>query len=134
MSAKRVWYDVAYGSFLCSGLIAVYAAYLIWMSYPVDPKYMFGATQALAMLVLIPFGLPMLVLVPTAVLLSVVLWREWRLWMMSILTIGLLALMNWEWLILNPAPTTIYGIISLLLTVPWFLRDRKRHSFNTKHN
>ncbi len=125
--SRRVFRDVAYIVYALLGLIAWNVAYLQWGSYPMDAESTSSGAQVIGMMVLLWFGLPLFILLPTALVFSLALSRDLRLLMMLLFT---LALLIWvmgstvQW-VSNPWPMTAYGTTSLLFALYWFCRARQ---------
>lgn len=117
-------YDVAYACFLCLGTIFV-LSYIFALLMP---------EELLIMLVMI-FALPIIIVSFLAavlgVILSIKLWREWQLSLLSLLTIAVPVI---AWLTeFNPRSQFVadwyvvpYSILALAISLIWFLSRRKR--------
>jgi hypothetical protein len=80
--SRRTRLNLAYGAYAFLGLVALWTSLITWGGGE-------GAAAGAVFFVIFPLGLPILAAIPLALILSIVLWREWPLPVLAMLTIGL---------------------------------------------
>lgn len=124
--SRPTFHDAAYIIYVSLGLIAWCLAFFQWGSYPLDSDSASSVEQVVGMMTLLWFGLPLLVLLPAALVVSLALSEDRRLLMMLLFTLILLLWVGGstsQW-ITNPWPMIAYGTISLVFALYWFFWAR----------
>ncbi len=119
---RSTWHDIAYGSFLFLGLMSLYTwIILVFVAGPSGGGDTVAA--AIGFLVAVPFGIPILLAMLMGPGLSLVLWRDYRLGTLTVLTLIFLILVgileSWGILLI------VYGAACLTVGVLWFAKYRK---------
>jgi hypothetical protein len=123
---ERTRRDIAYVAFMVLGFIACWTAFFVLWEVGVSGGSTGGVDGVLGFLVLIPFGIPLLIVLVLGPGLSVFLWRDARLMTLTVVSIavmlalGALGYASWP-LLLVP-----YGVACIALGVAWFRRYRPR--------
>ena len=115
-------YDVAYGSFLFCGLVALLTSVLSYI--PMDS----GTAGGIGFLVLIPLALASLGAMAVGIVQAIRYYRHWPLIILSVLTLLFLAEIVTEYgsvKFYNMAPI-IYGLCVCAICFAWFGFLRKR--------
>jgi hypothetical protein len=125
---RRTFLSLAYGAYGVLGLAALIASFAAWSLRDSAE----GGAAFLALFVLLPLSLPVLVAVPLALIFSLVLWREWPLPVLGLMTIGLGLHVTYG-RINTPmteavacALAAIYAFAALGPAAYWFFKRRKR--------
>lgn len=114
--SQRTRHDIAYISFIVLGLIAIWTAY--WALVDPDPG-------VIGFLVLIPFGIPLLLALVLGVGLSMVLWHDFRLITLTVLSMAMLVAVNSLPLKAFPIPLFAYAAACITMGLVWFTKYRR---------
>ncbi len=124
--SRPTFHDAAYIIYVSLGLIAWYVSFFQWESYPLDPDSASSAVQVVGMMMLLWFGLPLLILLPAALVVSLAFSEDRQLLVMLLFTLALLLWVGGstiQW-VTNPWPMTAYGAMSLVFAFYWFFWSR----------
>jgi hypothetical protein len=122
MKRMRSEYDLAHGCFLFCGLTALIIAAM--SAIPMDD----GTAGGLGFLVIIPLSLASLAAIVVGIVLSVRIWNEWALVILSGMSLLFIAEVFTEYgstAFYNAVPVA-YGIGVTAISVVWFLVLRRR--------
>ncbi len=123
-TGRRVYHDIAFSSFFVLSLIAFWTSYLVHHEFTVSG----GSTDlgaAIGMGVIGLFGVPLVVALVLGPGLSLFLWRNYLLLILSILTIvvfviiGNLGIERWPMILLP------FAVILMAATLVWCVRLRR---------
>lgn len=122
VKGSRSEYDLAYGCFLLCGLTALVISAMSVI--PMDP----GSAGGLGILVAVPLFLVSLAAMVSGLLLSVRLWKDWSLRILSGMSILFLVEFLFEYGSAGfyNAVTGLYGVGVVAISGAWFVGVRKR--------
>ena len=122
MTESRRKYDIAYGCFLFSGVVALSISGLSFI--PMDT----GSAGGLGFLVLVPLSITLLVAMVVGIGCTIQLYYHWPLIVLSLLSVLFVAELVTEYgsaKFYNIVPI-LYGVITCVFSAAWFLVFRKR--------
>lgn len=119
-------FDIAYGSFLFCGVVALSIGILSYI--PMDS----GIAGGLGFLIFIPLSLASLAAIVVGIVHTIKLYHHWQLIILSVLSVMFLAEMFTEYgsvMFYNIVPI-FYGVITCAFSLVWFgiLRKRDRNA------
>lgn len=124
--SRRTLHNIAYISFVVLGLISFWTSYFVYSEIRAAGGGTGGVDGVLGFLVIIPFGIPLLLALILGPGISLLLWHDYRLLALTVLSLGLviaLSSLGYEtWpMLLSP-----YGAVCVTISLAWFLKYRRR--------
>ncbi len=123
--SRRTRHDIAYTSYIVLGLISFWTSYFVYSEIQAGGGSTGGVDGVLGFLVIIPFGVPLLLALMLGPGLSVFLWRDYRLIMLTVFSIAVvfaLGNLGYETWVALLAP---YGAICTAIGFIWFTKYRR---------